>query len=90
MLLSDLPRQLQPVESTGDSVPAQGQSTASRFAFIRSWWFVASAVFVAVAVAVVAIAAFRSKSNELPPPEQDDFRELFSSDDVFQHKEGDK
>ena len=89
-LLSDLPRQLQPVESTGDSVPAQGQSTASRFAFIRSWWFVASAVFVAVAVAVVAIAAFRSKSNELPPPEQDDFRELFSSDDVFQHKEGDK
>ena len=90
LLLSDLPRQLQPVESTGDSVPAQGQSTASRFAFIRSWWFVASAVFVAVAVAVVAIAAFRSKSNELPPPEQDDFRELFSSDDVFQHKEGDK
>ena len=89
-LLSDLPRQLQPLESTGDSVPAQGQSTASRFAFIRSWWFVASAVFVAVAVAVVAIAAFRSKSNELPPPEQDDFRELFSSDDVFQHKEGDK
>ena len=69
---------------------AQGQSTASRFAFIRSWWFVALAGFVAVAVAVVAIAAFRSKSNELPPPEQDDFRELFSSNDVFQHKEGDK
>ena len=88
--LSDLPRQLQPVESTGDSMSAQGQSTASRFAFIRSWWFVASAVFVAVAVAVVAIAAFRSKSNEPPPPEQDDFRELFSSDDVFQPKEGGK
>jgi hypothetical protein len=43
-----------------------------------------------IAVAVVAIAAFRSKSNEPPPPAQDDFRELFSADDVFQPKEGGK
>ena len=43
-----------------------------------------------VAVSVVAVAAFRSKSNGPPPSAQDDFGELFSSDDVFQPKEGGK
>ena len=88
--LSDLPRQLQPVESTGDSVPAQVKPPRSRFAFVKRGWFIAVAAVVVVAVAVVAIVAFRSKSNGPPPSAQDDFGELFSSDDVFQPKEGGK
>ena len=87
--LSDLPRQLQPVESTEDDVSAQVKTPATRFAFIKRWWFIAVAAVAVIAVAVVAIAAFRSKSNE-PPLAQDDFRELFSADDVFQHKEDGK
>ena len=88
--LSDLPRQLQPVESTGDSVPAQVKPPRSRFAFVKRGWLIAVAAVAVVAVAVVAIVAFRSKSNESPPSAQDDFGELFSSDDVFQPKEGGK
>jgi len=87
--LSDLPRQLQPVESTVNSVPAQ-KTPATRFAFTKRWWFIAVAAIAVIAVAVVAIAAFRSKNNEPPPPAQDNFRELFSADDVFQPKEGGK
>ena len=86
--LSDLPRQLQPVESTGDSVPAQAKPPTARFAFVKSWWFIA--VVAVVAVAVVVIVVFRSKNDELPPPAQDNFGELFSSDDVFRPGEGGK
>ncbi len=88
--LSDLPRQLQLVESTEDAVSTQVKTPATRFAFTKRWWFIAVAAVAVIAGAVVAIAASRSKSNEPPPPEQDDFRELFSSDDVFQHKEDGK
>ena len=88
--LSDLPRQLQPVGSTGDSVPAQAKPPTARFAFVKRKWFIAVAAVAVVAVAVVAIVAFRSKINELPPPAQDDFGELFSSDDVFLPKEDGK
>lgn len=88
--LSDLPRQLQPVESTEDDVSTQMKTPATRFAFIKRWWFIAVAAVAVIAAAVVAIAASRSKSNEPPPPEQDDFRELFSADDVLQHREGGK
>ena len=88
--LSDLPRQLQPVESTGDSVPVPPKSPPSRFAFVKRWWFIAVAGVALVAVAVVAIVVFRSKINELPPPAQDDFGELFSASDVFRPEEGGK
>ena len=88
--LSDLPRQLQPVESTEDDVSTQMKTPATRFAFIKRWWFIAVAVISVVAIAVVAVVVFRSHINELPPPAQDDFGELFSSDDVFQPKEGGK
>ena len=88
--LSDLPRQLQPVESTEDDVSTQMKTPATRFVFIKRWWFIAVAAVAVIAAAVVAIAASRSKSNEPPPPEQDDFGELFSSDDVFLPKEGGK
>ena len=87
--LSDLPRQLQPVESTVNSVPAQ-KTPATRFAFTKRWWFIAITVVVVVAVAIVAVVAFSSKNNEPPPPAQDDFGELFSSDDVFRPGEGGK
>ena len=90
LLLSDLPRQLQLVESTEDAVSTQVKTPTDRFAFTKRWWFIAVAAVAVIAVAVVAIAAFRSKSNEPPPPAQDDFRELFSADVVFQPKEGGK
>ena len=88
--LSDLPRQLQLVEATEAAVSTQVKTPATRFAFTKRWWFIAVAAVAVIAVAVVAIAVFRSKSNEPPPPAQDDFRELFSADDVFQHKEDGK
>ena len=88
--LSDLPRQLQPVGSTGDSVPAQAKPPTARFASVKRWWFIAITVVVVVAVAIVAVVAFSSKNNEPPPPAQDDFGELFSSDDVFRPGEGGK
>ena len=88
--LSDLPRQLQPVGPTGDSVPAPPKPSTSRFAFVKRWWFIAVAGVALVAVAVVAIVVFRSKINELPPPTQDDFGELFSASDVFRPEEGGK
>ena len=53
--LSDLPRQLQPVGSTGDSVPAPTKPSTSRFAFVKRKWFIAVAAVAVVAVAVVAI-----------------------------------
>ena len=66
------------------------KTPATRFAFIKRWWFIAVAAVAVIAIAVVAIAVFRSKNNEPPPPAQDDFRELFSADDVFQHRESGK
>ena len=100
--LSELPRQLQTVESAGrDARPARPQPSRRRdsakyaegFAtasFVKRWWFIAVAAVAVVAVSVVAVAAFHSKSNGPPPSAQDDFGELFSSDDVFQPKEGGK
>ena len=88
--LSDLPRQLQLVDATEAAVSTQVKTPATRFAFTKRWWFIAVAAVAVIAVAVVAIAVFRSKNNEPPPPAQDDFRELFSADDVFQPKEGGK
>ena len=88
--LSDLPRQLQPIGSAGDSVLAPTKPPTSRFAFVKRWWFIAVAVFALVAIAVVAIAAIRSNLDELPPPAQDDFGELFSASDVFRPEEGGK
>ena len=100
--LSDLPQQLQTVESAGrDARPARPQPSRRRdsakyaegFAtasFVKRWWSIAVAAVAVVAVSVVAVAAFRSKSNGPPPSAQDDFGELFSSDDVFQPKEGGK
>ena len=100
--LSDLPRQLQPVESAGrDARPARPWSRGTRdptkyaegvatASFVKRGWFIAVAAVAVVAVALVAIVAFRSKINELPPPAQDDLGELFSSSDVFRPEEGGK
>ena len=83
--LSDLPRQLLPVESTENSAPVQNPPA---FAFVKRWWFIAVAAV--AAVAIVAVVAFRSKTSEPPSPAQDDFSEMFSSDDVFQPRESGK
>ena len=85
--LSDLPRQLLPVESTENSAPVQKPPA---FAFVKRWWLIVVAAVAAAAVAIVAVAAFRSKTSEPPPPAQDDFSEMFSSDDVFQQRESGK
>ena len=85
--LSDLPRQLLPVETTENSAPVQKPPA---FAFVKRWWFIAAVAVAAAAVAIVAVAAFRSKTSEPPPPAQDDFSEMFSSDDVFQQGESGK
>ena len=85
--LSDLPRQLLPVESTENSAPVQKPPA---FAFVKRWWLIVVAAVAAAAVAIVAVAAFRSKTSEPPPPAQDDFSEMFSSDDVFQPRESGK
>ena len=85
--LSDLPRQLLPVESTENSAPVQKPPA---FAFVKRWWFIAAVAVAAAAVAIVAVVAFRSKTSKPPPPAQDDFSEMFSSDDVFQPRESGK
>ncbi len=85
--LSDLPRQLLPVESTENSAPVQKPPA---FAYVKRWWLIVVAAVAAAAVAIVAVAAFRSKTSEPPPPAQDDFSEMFSSDDVFQPRESGK
>ena len=85
--LSDLPRQLQPVESTGESLPTQTKEPTSRFAFVKRWWFVTVAAVAVIAVTVAAVVAFRPKTKELLPPEYDDFGELFSAAGVFPSEE---
>ena len=89
--LSDLPRQLLPVESPEDLAAGDaGRASRPRRA-VRRWIVLAVAsVLAALAVAVVAILAFRPKANGLLPPAQDDFGELFSSADVFQSEESGK
>ena len=81
--LSDLPRQLQPIESPEDSVPTQVRPSVSRVPFYRHWWFIAVAVVAVAAVAVAALVAFRSEAKKPPPPVDDDFGELFSATNVF-------
>ena len=90
--LSDLPRQLQPMESPEDSVSAQIRPTVSRMPFYRHWWFIAAAAAVVVAVAIAVAVVSRSETKEppLPPPADDDFSELFSASDIFPSKEGGK
>ena len=85
--LSDLPRQLQPMESPEDSVSAQIRPTVSRMPFYRHWWFIAAAVVAVAAVAVAVVVAFRSDTKKPPPPADDDFGELFSASDVFPSEE---
>ena len=89
--LSDLPRQLQPIESPEEHVEDNsGRASRPRRA-VRRWIVLAlAAALVALSVAIAAIVAFRPKADGLPPPTQDDFGELFSSDDVFRPEEGGK
>ena len=81
--LSDLPRQLQPIESPGDLVPTKVKCPASWAGFWKRWYFILAAAVVISALAVATMVLLRSNSKELLPPSQDDFNELFSSSDVF-------
>ena len=85
--LSDLPRQLQPIESPEDLVPTKLKRPASWISFWKRWYFIFATAVVALALAVAAMAFLRSNSRELLLPSQDDFNELFSASDVFQPEE---
>ena len=87
--LSDLPRQLKPIESPEELAPAKVVPRKSWTGFLKRWRIAITAAAAIVVVAVVVSAILlRPKTKELLPPDQDDFRELFSSADVFQ-PEGD-
>ena len=88
--LSDLPRQLLPIESPEDSIPTQIRPTISHIPFYRHWWFIAAAVVAVAAVAVAVVVAFRSDTKKPPPPVDDDFSELFSASNVFPSEEDGK
>ena len=90
--LSDLPRQLQPVESPEELAPTKVIPRKSWTGFLKRRRIALAlvAILVALMVAMVAVLAFRPKANGLLPPAQDDFGELFSSPDVFQPEGGGK
>ena len=88
--LSDLPRQLQPIESPGDLVPTKVKCPASWAGFWKRWYFILAAAVVISALAVATMVLLRSNSKELLPPSQDDFNELFSASDVFLLEESGK
>ena len=88
--LSDLPRQLQPIESPEDLVPTKLKRPASWVGFWKRRHFIFAAAVVVLALAVATVAFFWHKTNELLPPSQDDFNELFSASDVFQSEESGK
>ena len=71
-------------------MPTQTKEPTSHFAFVKRWWFVTVAAVAVIAVAVVAVVAFRPKTNELLPPEYDDFGELFSAAGVFPSEDAGK
>ena len=89
--LSDLPRQLKPVESSEGLAPTKVIPRKSWTGFLERRRIAIAAVAVLVVVAVVvATILFRPKTKELLMPDHDDFRELFSSSDVFQSEGSDK
>ena len=89
--LSDLPRQLKPVESSEGLAPRKAIPRKSWTGFLERRRIAIAAVAAIVVVAVVvATILFRPKTKELLTPDQDDFRELFSSSDVFQSEGSDK
>lgn len=85
--LSDLPRQLQPIESPEDLVPTKLKRPALWGGFWKRWYFILAAAVVVLALVIATMVLLRSNSKELLPPSEDDFNELFSSSDVFQPEE---
>ena len=88
--LSDLPRQLQPIESPEDLVPTKLKRPALWGGFWKRWYFILAAAVVVLALVIATMALLRSNSKELLPPSQDDFNELFSPSDVFPIEESGK
>ena len=85
--LSDLPRQLQPIESPEDLVPTKLKRPASWVGSWKRWYFILAAAVVILALTVAIMSFFWHKANGLLPPSQDDFNELFSASDVFQSED---
>ena len=86
--LSDLPRQLQPIESPEIAEDDSGREHRPRRAVL--WWIAIAAAAIVLVTVVAAVILLRPKTNGLLPPSEDDFNELFSAKDVFLSKEGGK
>ena len=85
--LSDLPRQLQPIESPEDLVPTKLKRPALWVGSWKRWYFILAVAVVILALTVATMSFFWHKANGLLPPSQDDFNELFSASDVFQSED---
>ena len=85
--LSDLPRQLQPIESPEDLVPTKLKRPALWVGSWKRWYFILAVAVVILALTVAIMSFFWHKTNGLLPPSQDDFNELFSASDVFQSED---
>ena len=85
--LSDLPRQLQPIESPEIAEDDSGSENRPQR---DAWRWIAIATAIVVVAVVVAVILLRPKTNGLLSPSEDDFNELFSAKDVFLSKEGGK
>ena len=85
--LSDLPRQLQPIESPEDLVPTKLKRPALWVGSWKRWYFILAVAVVILALTVAIMSFFWHKANGLLPPSQDDFNELFSASDVFQSED---
>ena len=85
--LSDLPRQLKQGLPSEVATQVKSIRRSVRSGSFKRWWLAASIAAALAAVAVVIAVARRSATGELLPPAQDDFKELFSSADVFRAEE---
>ena len=95
--LSDLPRKLRESRASEATTVAKEETPPARFGMFRSKYVAAAVAVLCVVVAVFVAVALRPHTEEQPhgeqvakwpiPPEQDDFRELFSADDVFRSVE---
>ena len=85
--LSDLPRQLQPIESQEDIVPTKLKRPASWIEFLKRQRLILVAAVAILAIGIATMVFFWHKANGLLPPPQDDFNELFSASEVFHPRE---
>ena len=98
--LSCLPRQLRQSGASKADAPAKQWWPGVGHGKFKARWFAAVAAVLCVAAALFAAMVLRPQAKEQEPaeqlttwpapPEQDDFREIFSADDVFRYREAAK